>query len=94
MPRLAKYHGRLDELPSDFDDLLAVIAPRPVFVNAPLRDSNFIWQSVDRVVASAREVYALLGAPDGITVEHPDSPHDYPPAVRERSYAFLEKVLK
>lgn len=93
MPRLAKYQGRLQEIPFDFDDLLAAFAPRPIFVNAPLRDSNFQWRSVDRVVATAREVYALLGAPDGITVEHPDCPHDFPKDVRERSYAFLEKEL-
>ncbi|MEQ1861655.1 MAG: dienelactone hydrolase family protein [Chthoniobacteraceae bacterium] len=93
MPRLAKYQGRLDEIPFDFDGLLAAIAPRRVFISAPLKDSNFRWQSVDRVVASAREVYALLGAPDGITVEHPDCPHDFPEDVRKRAYAFLEKTL-
>jgi len=94
MPRLAKYRGRLEEIPFDFDDLLAAFAPRPIFVNAPLKDSNFQWRSVDRVVATAREVYALLGAPDAITVEHPDCPHDFPMDVRERAYAFLERVLK
>lgn len=93
MPPLAKYHSRLDEIPFDFDGLLSALAPRPIFVNAPLKDSNFQWRSVDRVVAAAREVYALLGAPDAITVEHPDCPHDFPPAVRERAYAFLERAL-
>lgn len=93
MPRLARYHGRLAEIPFDFDGLLAALAPRSIFVNAPLRDSNFQWRSVDRLVATARETYALLGAPDAITVEHPDSPHDFRPDVRERAYAFLERVL-
>ncbi|MBS0210130.1 MAG: alpha/beta hydrolase [Planctomycetes bacterium] len=94
MPRMAIYRGRLDEIPFDFDGLLAALAPRPVFVNAPLRDSNFQWASVDRVVASAREVYALLGAPNGITVEHPDCPHDFPEEQREHAYALLDKALK
>jgi len=94
MPRMAKYEGRLGEIPFDFDDLIAALAPRPLFVNAPLKDSNFQWQSVDRVVASARDVYALLGAPDAITVEHPDSPHDFPKEQREHAYAMLEKALK
>ncbi len=94
MPRLASYAGRLDEIPFDFDGLLAAIAPRRVFISAPLKDANFQWRSVDRVVASAREVYALLGAPEGIVVEHPDCPHDFPAEVREKAYAFLETVLK
>jgi len=94
MPRLAKYHGRLEAIPFDFDDLLAALAPRPIFVNAPLKDANFQWKSVDRIVASAREAYALLDAPDAITVEHPDCPHDFPTEVREHAYAFLERVLR
>jgi dienelactone hydrolase len=93
MPRLANYAGRLDEIPFDFDGMLAAIAPRKVFISAPLQDSNFRWQSVDRVVAAAREVYALLDMPDGITVEHPDCPHDFPNEIREQAYAFLGKVL-
>jgi hypothetical protein len=94
MPRLAKYQGRLDQIPFDFDGLLAAIAPRRVFISAPLKDSNFQWQSVDRVVATAGKVYTLLGAPDGITVVHPDCPHDFPTEIREQAYSFLEKVLK
>jgi hypothetical protein len=73
--------------------MLAAIAPRRVFISAPLKDSNFQWQSVDRVSAAAREVYTLLGTPDGITVEHPDCPHDFPDDVRHRAYAFLAKAL-
>ncbi|MBI5769557.1 MAG: alpha/beta hydrolase [Verrucomicrobia bacterium] len=93
MPRLAKYRGRLDEIPFDFDDLLAALSPRPIFVNAPLKDANFQWKSVDRLIATAREAHALLGTPSAIAVEHPDCPHDFPKEVRERAYAFLERVL-
>ena len=94
MPRFADYAGRLDQIPFDFDELIAALVPRPLFVNAPLNDANFQWKSVDRLVATAREVYALLGAPDAITVEHPDCPHDFPKEQREHAYAFIERVLK
>ena len=95
MPRLLNYAGRLAEIPFDFHELLGALAPRPVFVNAPLRDSNFQWQSVDRCIAAAREVYALYGAPaDRLTVAHPDSEHDFPDAQRETAYALLDSVLK
>ena len=53
MPRLAAYRGKLDQIPFDFPEVLAAILPRRVFVNAPKRDSNFGWESVDRVVAAA-----------------------------------------
>jgi dienelactone hydrolase len=93
MPKLAEYRGRLDEIPFDFDELLAALAPRDVFISAPLEDANFKWQSVDRVTQAAREVYALFGAGDKLVVEHPGGPHDFPDAVREKAYAFLTQVL-
>jgi dienelactone hydrolase len=94
MPRLADYQGRLQEIPFDFYELIAALAPRPIFINAPLGDSNFQWRSVDRIVAAAKPVYQLLGKPDGIHVEHPDSPHDFPDAMRPMAYQLFDSVLK
>lgn len=94
MLKLAAYQGRLNEIPFDFPELLAALAPRDVFINAPLRDSNFHWQSVDKCVESARKVYALHGAENAIQAEHPDSVHDFPDAQREKAYALIERVLK
>lgn len=93
MPRLAAYQNRLDEIPFDFPELLAVLAPRDIFINAPLRDSNFRWASVDRCVAEARKVYALHGVEQAIQVEHPDSEHDFPDAQRYKAYDIIRKVL-
>jgi hypothetical protein len=93
MPRLAQYRGRLAEIPFDFSQVLAAIAPRPVFVNAPLDDSNFRWRSVDRVVAEARELAAKAGTPARISVEHPDVPHRFPPELRQQAYRLLDDVL-
>lgn len=94
MPRLAQYRGRLAEIPFDFSQVLAAIAPRPVFVNAPLDDSNFRWRSVDRVVAEARELAAKAGTPARISVEHPDVPHRFPPELRQQAYRLLDEVLR
>ena len=94
LPRLARYAGRLHEIPFDFPDLLAAFAPRPIYVNAPLRDSNFQWQSVDRVVAAARTLAPATAAGSTITVAHPDSEHDFPEAERQAAYRLLDAVLK
>lgn len=94
MPKLAAFQGRLAELPFDFPEVLAAIAPRPIFVNAPLGDSNFRWRSVDRVVKLANQVYGLFSNAAPIAVKHPDSPHRFPPEVREQAYAFLDQALK
>lgn len=94
MPRLANYRGRLDEIPYDFHELIASLAPRRVFISAPLKDSNFKWESVDRVVEAAGQIYELHGAADNVRVEHPDCPHDFPDEMREIAYRLFEKVLK
>ena len=96
MPRLAAWQGRLDQLPFDFPDVLAAIAPRRIFVNAPLRDSNFRWDSVDRVVESARQRVQAAGVAGGlnVVVRQPDAPHQFPTAIREEAYRLLEAVLQ
>lgn len=93
MPRLAAFKGRSSETPFDFDELLAVLAPRPVMLSAPSHDANFQAASVDRLATEARAIYTLLGAPDGLLVEHPDSEHDFTDGAREEAYAFLRKAL-
>jgi len=94
MPRLANYRGRLAEIPFDFHELLGALAPRPVFVNAPLRDSNFRWQSVDNIVGAASAVYRLYRVPQNLVVEHPDCEHDFLPREREAAYRFLDQHLR
>jgi dienelactone hydrolase len=94
MPRLASYRGRLNDIPFDFPELLAALAPRHVFVNAPLHDANFRWQSVDQIVGAASATYRLYGVPQNLHVEHPDCEHDFPPEVREAAYRFLDQHLR
>jgi len=94
MPLLSNFRGRLREIPFDFPELLGALAPRPVFVNAPLHDTNFRWQSVDRCAQAARPVYRLLGSGEAPVVRHPDCGHDFPDAVRAEAYAFLDSVLQ
>ena len=93
MPRLANYAGRLPDIPFDFPELIGALAPRVVFLSAPLRDSNFQWESVDRVAASAREVFALHESPQNLIVAHPDSEHDFPDEMRERAYGLFDRHL-
>lgn len=94
MPRLAEYAGRLKEIPFDFHEMIGALAPRRVLISASLGDANFHWQSVDKVAAAARPVYALLGAPDALQVIHPEGPHDFPDSAREQAYRLLADGLK
>jgi hypothetical protein len=94
MPRLADYRGRLAEIPFDFHELIGALAPRRVLIVAPLGDSNFRAESVDRVVAAARPVFALYGHPERLQLEHPEGGHDFPTPMREKAYALFDEVLR
>jgi len=94
MPKLVQYAGRLNEIPFDFHELIGALAPRQVFVNAPLGDTNFNWRSVDAVAKAASQVYSLYVVPQNLRVEHPDCGHLFPREVREMAYLLLDETLK
>jgi hypothetical protein len=94
MPRLMAYQNHLQDIPFDFHELIGALAPRHVFINAPLGDSNFKWKSVDAIVRAAEPVYRLYHAPENLQVEHPDCGHDFPPRMRELAYRTLDAKLK
>lgn len=93
MMRMGQYLGAPQNVPFDFYELVAALAPRAVFVNAPLRDANFRYASVDRIREAAVPVYKLYGAEDRLRVEHPDSEHDFPDAVRWAAYEWIGRYL-
>ena len=95
MPVIASvYDKNPAKMPFDFTEVLGALAPRPVFINAPLKDSNFEVSGVYDCVNAAKPVYKLLKAPGKIVMTNPDAPHDFPPAAREEAYSFLDKELK
>jgi dienelactone hydrolase len=95
MPRIAEAYGADPaRMPFDFTEILGALAPRPVFVNAPLHDSNFEVSGVRDCLEAARPVYRLLGAEGALVAVHPDCEHDFPPEVRVKAYQWLEKALQ
>lgn len=91
MPRITRDFGN-DPLrvPFDFPELLAALAPRPVFINAPLHDANFEVSGVRDCVAAARPVYKLLGVEENLVARYPDAEHDFPSEVRQKAYEFFD----
>jgi hypothetical protein len=94
MSKLADYRNRLEKIPFDFSEMIGALAPRHVLIVAPLGDSNFKSDSVDRLAAAARQVFKLYGVPDNLRVEHPDCAHDFPDEMREEAYRLFDAVLR
>lgn len=91
MPRIASEFGKSPaQMPFDFPEVLAAIAPRPLFVNAPVNDSNFAVQGVRKCETSLAPLLKMLGADEKTTFVYPDAKHDFPEAIRQQAYTWLE----
>ena len=82
------------QIPFDFPELVAGLAPRPVLLIAPQRDENFRAASVDRIAAAARPVFELSGKPERLRVLHPECGHDFPREMREAAYEWIEQAFR
>jgi dienelactone hydrolase len=90
MPRIASEYGKSPaRMPFDFSDVLAAIAPRAVFVNAPLRDANFDVTGVRETVAKVEPRFRA----GRLEVAYPDRAHEFPADIREQAYRFLDRQL-
>jgi dienelactone hydrolase len=95
MPRIAsQYDLKPDRVPFDFPEVVAALAPRAFLASAPLHDDNFEVSGVKDCIAAARPVYELLGAGDRLAANYPDCKHEFPPAVRQVAYDWLDRWLK
>jgi dienelactone hydrolase len=95
MPRIDTVYGKDPaRMPFDFTELVAAVAPRHFFVNAPLKDSNFDVTGIEDCVRAATPVYELLGGSGRLVAVYPDAGHEFPPAVREAAYGFVDKALR
>ena len=92
-PALARYL-RAGILPFDFHEVMALVAPRPLFNYSAGQDS--IFPDAAAIAAAGvelRQLYRVLGTPDSLSFEMGSGPHGFPEPVRQRAYAWLEKQL-
>jgi pimeloyl-ACP methyl ester carboxylesterase len=71
MPRLGFFVGQEARIPFDYDELLGMIAPRPVIVLQPQLDRDAMPADVRSAVDFARRVYALYNASTKLELREP-----------------------
>ncbi len=90
IPQLGLYLPDKAAIPFDWHQLLALIAPRPLFVWYATRDTIFPETlGLDAVFRDVRTVYGLYGAADDLAWHPFDGPHAFPDAGRELAYRWL-----
>ena len=87
MPRLGFFKGHEKRLPWDFDEVMALIAPRPLMVVAPRFDQEATFEDVSRSVDDVRRVYESLdsGEREAAVYDYNSSAHWRTRDVRLRS---------
>ncbi len=95
MPLIAeKYEENPEKMPFDFPEVLAAIAPRALFINAPVNDSNFEISGVFDCYNTAKPVYRFLSAEARIKMKNPVTHHTFPSEIRKEAYEFIELNLR
>jgi pimeloyl-ACP methyl ester carboxylesterase len=71
IPRLGFFVGHEAQIPYDFDELIATIAPRPAMIVEPQLDRDGNPADVQAAMDRARTAYVLHGAPSSLAVSEP-----------------------
>lgn len=71
-PKLGLFHGREREIPYDFDDVLALIAPRPCLIVSPRHDRHADFADIVACVRRAQHAWAGGDNRDGFQYRTPD----------------------
>ena len=82
--------------PFDMHELLALVAPRPLFLSTS--DEDFVFPnggwSARRALARVEPVYKLLGAGERIGSYFFSGGHNFPPEASGKAYEWLDRWLK
>jgi dienelactone hydrolase len=94
MPRITEvFHADPRQMPFDFSEVVAALAPRAFLAVAPLHDDNFEVSGVRDCLEGAQPVYEKLGAAEKLHGIYPDAEHDFPESSREMAYAWFDRWL-
>ena len=93
VPQLGLFIGREAQVPYDYDDVIATIAPRPVLVVQPSMDRDATPADVHSAVEQARKAYALHGATDKLGLDEPNDYQRFPTATQNRAIEWMAKNL-
>lgn len=79
LPRLGPFLREEERIPCDVEELLALVAPRPALVITPRIDYQSSFPDLRASVSAAREVYGLLGVPEGLVFQRSDDYNHFTP---------------
>ncbi len=84
-----------DEVPFEFNEIVALSSPLPMFFYAAQNDKIFPqWQSIGESLNDVYKLYEWLGFANNFQYSIGPGGHDFPPEIRNWAYSFLDQNLK
>ncbi|MDR1011044.1 MAG: alpha/beta fold hydrolase [Opitutaceae bacterium] len=93
LPRLGLYAGNEKDIPYDYDDLIAQIAPRPVLIVQPRRDRDAHPDDVRDAIARARRAYEKSNAPASLALQEPDDYGRLTTATQDAAIEWMQENI-
>jgi hypothetical protein len=91
---MGAFVGKETRLPYDYDELIAAIAPRPVYVLSPQFDRDSTPADVKRAVEQAKKVYRLYNAADNLMLDEPWDYNRLPLVTQDRVIKWMSEKMK
>ncbi len=88
-----KYNLDGDLIPIDYHEIIALLAPRGLFSNAPLKDQYFDPRGVIKGLEMVKGTYHFFNVDNKLQVRYPEGSHDFPTKTRLESYEFIDQEL-
>lgn len=93
IPQLGEYLPDVTSVPFDWQHVLALVAPRPLFVWYTTRDAIFPrTENLAEVLADVKSVYRLQGRENAIAWESAAEAHRFPKERRAAAYRWLAET--
>jgi pimeloyl-ACP methyl ester carboxylesterase len=90
MPKLGFFIGNEDRVPFDYDEVVALAAPKATLIVAPMKDRYARVEDVQRELEPAAGVFRVLRRP--LDVWTPDDFNRFPVRLQQQVYDWLAKL--
>ncbi len=93
IPKLGFFIGHESQIPYDYQDLLGMIAPRPVLIVEPQLDRDAYPAEVEGAVDQAKKVYSLYNAGDKVAIHEPWDYNRLPNNMQDEAVKWMKANL-
>jgi pimeloyl-ACP methyl ester carboxylesterase len=90
IPRLGFFAGNENRLPYDFDDIISLVAPRPVLIVQPARDRDADPRDVRNAVNRAQKIFGFSSAVNKLELQEPDDYGRLTDAAQDKAIEWMK----